>query len=133
MNTDKFTRWQQRTIEHLGFSINLILTLSLGALGYTLNSYNKTSTQCLAKCLFVLGVVLLLLSVMFGIIASLTRLYDFRYTARINREEEVERYRLRRITDRLGVCTWLLLWFEIITFFLGVGAIVFLTMLNKLG
>ncbi len=133
MSTEKFTRWQQRTIEQLGFSINLILTLALGTLGYTLAIYDKANAACLRKCTFVVACILLFLAVLFGIVASLTRLYDFRLTAQTNREaDETECKRLRRITDRLGRCTWFFFLAEVVTFAIGVSAAAVLTVGAKL-
>jgi len=133
MDTEKFTHWQQRTIEQLGFSINLILTLALGALGYLLAKYDKTNTARLSKYTFVITSILLLLALLFGIVASITRLYDFRFTARIIRQQsEVERDRLRAITDRLGSCTWFFFWAETVAFALGVCATAILALSEKL-
>jgi hypothetical protein len=130
---DRFTRWQRRTIEQLGFSINLVLTLAWGTLGYTVATYDKTSSACMLKFAFVLASVLLLCAVFFGIAASLTRLYDFRLTARkIREEEEVEKSRLGAITERLGSCTWFLFWAETVAFALGVCAVVALVLRGKL-
>jgi hypothetical protein len=132
MKDEKFTRWQQRSIEQLGFSINLILTLAWGTLGYTVATYDRTSSACPLKCAFVFASVLLLCAVLFGIAASVTRLYDFRFTARTIREkEEVEKNRLRAITNRLGSCTWFLFWAETVAFALGVCAVAALALSGK--
>jgi hypothetical protein len=133
MSIENFTRWQQRTIEQLGFNINLILTLAVAALGYTLTTYEKQPATCPLQHVFVLASTLLLLAVAFGVLASVTRLYDFRYTARTNREKnDLERHRLRTITDSLGNCTWFFFWAEILIFSLGVFATTALTLIPKL-
>ena len=131
MSTERHSRWQQRTVEQLGFNINLFLTLALGGLAFVLSEHTTAPDVCMARYLFFGGTVLLLLASLFGVSASITRLYDFRFTARIIREDdETKKGRLRTATKHLGNVTWFLFWLEIVSFVLGITAIVILTLMK---
>ena len=65
------------------------------------------------------------MSVLVGCAAVVSRLLDFRFTAKAIRndenqdaEDEAGVYRYR--TKILGVLTWRLFWFEVFSFFVGV-------------
>jgi hypothetical protein len=113
-------RWQDKRIEQLGFSINLILTLSFGALLYTLNEMTESHDLLFmamgAPCLFVSGLC--------GVVACVTRLCDFRYMAeREHTQPRKPKDSLKRLTDTLGKATWLLFWFELGLFALGIACV----------
>lgn len=119
-------RWQGRTIEQFGYALNLILGLTVGALGYELSFLlNEEIVRYVwQNCLFVLSMLTLLLSVIVGLLCVVNRLRDFRTTAKIARKREdgasdIELQPLRALTYALGKRTWLLFWWQI-TFF-GVG------------
>src|SRR5258708_26045545 len=85
-----FVRWQAITIAQLGFTSNLILTLAVGALGFALTLVKDADViaSCWARCLLVLSIVGLLISLALGIWCALNRLADFRMTAQIARGRE---------------------------------------------
>jgi hypothetical protein len=131
-----FVRWQSLTIAQLTYAINLILGLSVAALGFQITllineRFNPVSWQ---KCVFFLSLLILLLSVGFGIWCVINRLRDFRVTTKVARmceqgksEEEMQPYRV--LYKRLERGTWVLFWCQVTTFGLGI----FLLVLGVIG
>lgn len=126
MSSERFIRWQRYTIEQLSFALNLFLGLSVGspAFGITLVRDDSFSVSGCWKVAFSISLVALALSILAGCVAVVTRLLDFRYTARNVRSDEtfeaedeggVYRYRYKV----LGQFTWRLFWFELSTFAVG--------------
>jgi hypothetical protein len=124
---DSFSRWQTRTIEQFGYALNLILTLSVAALGFELALLLDVEVARLAwqKYLLVLSTLSLTLSVAAGLWCIINRLRDFRATARTARRRqegasEAELQPLRVLTRSLGQRTWLLFWWQISAFGVGI-------------
>jgi len=136
-----FVRWQAITIAQLGFTSNLILTLAVASLGFslTLVKDNDVTSYCWARCLLVFAIIGLLASVALGIWCSINRLADFRKTAQIARGRE----KLRAITSeqdkaasekelnegrkkvkKLGNRTWTLFYWQVGTFGSGILALI---------
>jgi hypothetical protein len=122
----KFVRWQGRTIEHLGFFNNLLITLTFAQLAFQahliLEPLAQSNTILNHQCLFQLSLISAWLSLVFGLWLAFNRLYDFRYTAKIARlseKNEVVDPKLREATAKLGKKTWGLLWLQCLTFFFG--------------
>ena len=87
---DSYTRWQNIRITQFGFANNLIMGLSMAVLGFAINFVNgeETALNELQKIAFWLGCSLSVLSVGLGLRVALSRLEDFRLTARIARKRE---------------------------------------------
>ena len=128
-----FIRWQSIMITQLTYSVNLILGLAVGVLGFQLalllnDKFNPIAWQ---KCAFSISMFLLVLSVALGIWCAINRLRDFRATAKAARTreegkpaEDIQPY--RDLYKKLGEKTWCLFWWQIGTF--GVG--IFFTILG---
>lgn len=128
-----FNRWQAVTIGQLTYTVNLVLGFAVAALGFqvTLLLNDKFVPVSWQRCAFLLSLLLLMVSVLFGIAVVINRLRDFRETmnaaqARENGSIDVEKH--RAVYRRLGQRTWWLFWWQLGTF--GVGAI--LTVLTVL-
>lgn len=131
-NRDSFIRWQGRTIEQLGYALNLILGLSVAALGYELSillngDFERAGWQ---NCLFVISLLFLFLSVAVGLCCVVNRLKDFRATAETayKREDgasDVKLQPLRTLTCTLGKRTWFLFRCQIVAFGIGILLLVF--------
>lgn len=129
---ESYIRWQGRTIEQFGYALNLILGLSVAALGYELSflldeEFKRVGWQ---NCLFVISLLFFLLSVAVGLWCVVNRLKDFRATAETayNREDgasDLKLLPLRTLTCTLGKRTWLLFRWQIATFGIGVLLLVF--------
>jgi hypothetical protein len=83
-------RWQNFTITQLGYTNNIIFTISIGFLAFAfdkdfLTTFSTSQESAFSwEMFFYLSTIFcLLLSIGFGIATSLSRLYDFRITRHI--------------------------------------------------
>ena len=141
---ERFVRWQEKQIALLTFSINLVITLSLAAIGLIINNFNS----CLFINKYIFGYSLpksiafiITISTILGVVALFCRLIDFRLTKntirkrtllfklknKINYEHsneltqsvlEAEIENLTCRTKHLGCATW---------FFFSLQTVIFLT------
>ena len=122
---DSFIRWQNITINQLGFVNNLIVVLAIGLIGYSINfiQNEKIILISVQKVFFWIGGILLLSSITLGILTSINRLRDFKLTAKIARKRESKQLEdieeNREKSKELGIVTWSLLISQIITFGIG--------------
>lgn len=131
-NRDASIRWQGHTIKQFGYALNLILGLSVATLGYELSHLLDENFKVAGwqHCLFVISTLSLLLSITVGLWCVVNRLRDFRATTETARKREdgvsnMELQPLRALTCTLGKRTWLLLWWQIATFGMGILLLVF--------
>ena len=89
MSEGSFVRWQSTSIQQLGSSINLVLALATGSLGFALSVLKDSDfhAYCSGKVLFA-GSLLLFVSIGLGVWCTINRLCDFRLTAAIARDRE---------------------------------------------
>jgi uncharacterized membrane protein len=127
-----FVRWQSITIGQFTYAIDLVLGLSVAALGFQvallLNSEFKPA-GCFQKSAFLFSLILIFVSVSLGLFAIINRLCDFRMTAKVARmrekgvtEAKMAPYRF--LYKKLGKRTWHLFWWQIGTFGVGVCLVV---------
>ncbi|MBA7645757.1 hypothetical protein ES703_53515 [subsurface metagenome] len=122
-----FIRWQSIKITQFTYSVNLILGLAVGVLGFQValllnDKFNPIAWQ---KCAFSISMLLLVLSVALGIWCVINRLRDFRATAKAARlredgrpAEDIQPY--RDLYKKLGKKTWYLFWWQVGTFGVGI-------------
>lgn len=129
--TGSFVRWQSITIDQLTYVINVILGFSIATIGFqlTLLLNEKFILVSWQKLIFVLSLLFLVASVVFGVLVIINRLRDFRATTKVARKregsapaEEIEPYRV--LSRALGKKTWCLFWGQIGTFSAGALLIV---------
>lgn len=114
---ESFLRWQDFRIKQLSFSINLFLGFAVASLAFMLardgrlNIGAATLNPTLMPVLFWWST-----SAVFGVIASLSRLVDFRYTARRIRGGRKEYYCLTKI---VGSVTWVSFGCEVLAYCAG--------------
>lgn len=121
---EPYNRWQGFRIGQLGLCIALFLTFSVALPGFSVNllvQHANDLTSCSAKALFLLSLLFGVCSVVTGCVACLTRLADFRATARVarNREDstkiaQVEQW--RKDYRRYGAWTWNLFRCQLVAF-----------------
>ena len=127
MASERFIRWQAYTISQLTFALNLFLGLSVGLLAFVVTLLRDETFLLtgLPKLAFFLCLFALCISFISGCGAVISRLLDFRFTARKIRSDEkgdpddesgVYRYR----SKYLGYLTWRLFWTELFSFIIGV-------------
>ncbi len=83
-----FTRWQGVAREQLGGTVNLVLTLTVAALAYGADFFAKKEAvhvTAAARDIIWLAEAILALAAALGIAVNLSRLSDFRWTARAAR------------------------------------------------
>lgn len=128
-------RWQKIAIDHLGYTLNLIFTLTVAALGYcfVLLKDKDFIPGSSAKCAVLAALVLLSISALSGFLCILSRLWDIRGTAR-----RAHRHPDAPTLDELrglGAGTWYVFNCHALTFALGVISLavaLFLTYGQKL-
>jgi hypothetical protein len=122
-----FVRWQERTMEQLGYVVNLLMGLGIAGLGYQVNfllnmEFTLADTE---KIWVAIATLLLSASFLAGIVCTICRLRDCRLTAKISRMNQRAFARnvlrkLRAAAKAAGRCTWGLFWLQCGTFFIGV-------------
>lgn len=122
---EKFIRWQKIQIEQMSFVINLIISLSIAILAFfaTLLADDNLKLDDPSKIYFTLSLLSIVLSIIFGILLSINRLYDFKYSKDINKYKLLDENKNKEIiielrvrTKCIGKRSWLLLYLQIIPF-----------------
>jgi hypothetical protein len=123
---DRFVRWQGQTITQLTTALTLFVGFSVGELAFALSYLKESSFQPAGgyAAFFLAAMLLLSVAVICGTGAVITRLLDFRRTARKVRQRQVETSSaeiagLGDDTRGLGKATWRLFWWLLATFTLG--------------
>jgi hypothetical protein len=129
---DRCQRWRKIAIDQLGYALNLTLTFAIATLGYwfALLKDKDFTPGPSARCLMVLSLLTLGISSASGFICVVTRLWDFRGTARraCDHPEAPTKDELRG----LGAAAWVLFYVQLVAFAIGVGSLA-LTLLLTYG
>ena len=136
MSGERYTRWQSNAIAQLSFAVNLFLGLATALLGFSVSLIldEKFVLYGMPRYIFAVALLCQLISLLFGVVAVITRTLDFRFTAQIARSVEKEAAAtgdektaeatrvasLRQRVKRLGSVTWFSFWTQIIFFTIGV-------------
>ena len=130
MTDDRYNRWQGLGIAQLSVAVALISGLSVAGLGAGLSLLqNKEFLLTTPKCIFSASLLLLLIAALLSCRAVITRLLDFRLTARKVRKDMKPTYD-KPLTifwlgsDGYGRATWGLFCGSCLTFLLGVVLLV---------
>lgn len=119
-----FIRWQDRSTEQLGFVNNLLVFLAAGILAFQsqLAISNKVF-GCFDRCLIIISILLIFISLVTGCKLAWNRLQSFRNTMRISRKkqhgESSGLEELRKHVEILDKKTWFFLKAQTILFTLG--------------
>ena len=102
---------------------------SLGFCGALLLSDQPVFGGC-GTCLYLLASAFFFLTILFSIAATVTRLFDFRLTAKkvhaeTDKKSQAEIDRLGSVARCLGKWTWALFYCQIVGFLLGVVILIF--------
>ena len=130
MASDRYIRWQGYTITQLTFALNLFFGMSVGTLAFAFTLVKDKEFVLLGcpKTLFQIALVSLCLAVLVSCGAVVSRLLDFRFTAKKirsvetanNEESGVYKYRYRV----LGQLTWRLFWMQLATLVIGLVGVI---------
>jgi hypothetical protein len=128
MTKERFIRWQNRTIEQMGYAVNLILGLAVATLGFShnlLSSSPEFTPIDFAKFCFTSSLFSTVTLIILGIWCVITRLEDFRITKDVARAEEraspTGQNGPRSKMNNLGKRTWILFRWQWRTFGLAVS------------
>jgi hypothetical protein len=115
----RYVRWQDYRIRQLSFSINMFLGLAVASLGFVIKVRLEDKIPIV---IVLLPVVLWAISVFSGCVATLSRLVDFRHTAKkIKDGGELNTF----IAEWSGQVTWAAFWAQALTYLIGAWAFVF--------
>lgn len=130
MADDRYNRWQGLGIAQLSVAVALISGLSVAGLSVGLSLLQKNEFLLTApKYVFMVSLLLLLIAALLSCGAVITRLLDFRLTARKVRKDMKPNYD-KPLTifwlgpDGYGRATWGLFWCSCLTFLVGVTLLV---------
>lgn len=114
----------------LTVALNLFLGLSVGSLAFSITLIRDTGfviSGC-PKLAFQIGLVSLCLSVFFSCGAVVSRLLDYRYTARkirADEKEEIEESGVYKYhSSILGQLTWRFFWSQLVTLIVGMSGLI---------
>lgn len=128
MSYDRFNRWQGMAATQLSVAVSLLSGLSISALafGFSLLQGKDFSPCGVFKSLFTWSLPLLLIAAVASTLVVVSRLLDFRLTARKLRKQQVPSYSRSLTIFRLGPegygrLTWFFFWLSCGSFILGVS------------
>ena len=104
---ERYTRWQDYRIQHLGYCINLFLGFAVASVGFALSSDSRTLDP---------APILWTASLIAGVAAVVSRLVDFRYTCKKIKSGDAD-YDLT--TSLAGHITWISFGVQILTYCAG--------------
>lgn len=124
MSNDRFIRWQGQTMAQLSIALSVISGLSIAGLGFSLSllrqdDFNPSGVYAV---LFLVALATSFIASAAGIAALITRLMDFRLTARKVRAGSADEPLTLFGTDasNYGRATWRLFWAMVVCFALSV-------------
>lgn len=138
-----FQHWQEVRIAHLGYVVNLVLTLATASLGFVVKlAFDKPTL--VSNCPFYCSLYVLAVSIGCGLLANVLRLCDFRYTAKAAKarkfklekeageslepedENEAKKHDCYRCRHKcFGRWTWRLLTSQLVIFAVGISLVMF--------
>jgi hypothetical protein len=88
----RYEYWTDKTLTQFGYSINLFTTICISALGYLISIRNKfplLEISCTSKIdwnlfFYLFSVLAILISIVYGFVSIICRLYDFRLTRHLS-------------------------------------------------
>ena len=131
MATDRYIRWQSYTISQLTFALNLFFGMSAGSLAFAFTLIKDKEfilTGC-PRLFFQISLISLCVAILTSCGAVVSRLLDFRFTARKIRSDETANNEESGVYNYkskiLGNLTWRLFWLQLASLSIGlVGLII---------
>jgi len=125
MASERYVRWQGLAITQLSVAVALISGLSLAGIGAGLSLLQRPEFVLVGafKAFFALSLFLFVVAAFSSCGAVLTRLLDFRLTARKARGKPSLQI-FARDSDAYGRATWRLFWCSCISFLVGATSFV---------
>lgn len=124
-NKERYPRWQGRSLDQMGYTLNLILIIITATIGFIISLLLSTKFTSNIFSFLMLGLITLIICSTVTISTILIRLLNFRKTAQMVREKEKDNKdqskidKLKVETDNLGDYTWKSLYVAIVLFVIG--------------
>ena len=123
---ESFVRWQGRSLEQLGIAINLLLSLCLATIGFTISKLLDKDFIFLnhfTRKIILLGSFNILLTILLVLFLIYNRLHSFKKTTQIARKRETNNLSnidiLREKVKKADKLTWLFFNISLVSFALG--------------
>lgn len=111
---ERYVRWQEYRITQLSNSTNLFLGFAAASLAYAINL--KLSGSLHSNISLEQIIIWWAISALFGCLSTITKLLDYRFTARkIRYSGQFNTF----MANNMGCLTWVFLWIQIITYAIG--------------
>jgi hypothetical protein len=126
---ESFIRWQRFSIEQLGQAINLLLTLAIAELAFAIKLVidAKAHLPTWAATGFRNSLLVTGAAAVFGVLAILSRIIDFRHTVGAAKARwegrHTEHQSYQRYAKIFGHSTWILFYAELSSFAVGTWAL----------
>lgn len=124
---ERFIRWQTKLIEQSTYINNLVLTIGIATLGFMFSILSKKelNLNCCQKLEIKFVINIIVISITFGLIGTISRLIDFRITLRkikkeIDGNSLLEIDKLKALYKLFGTVTWWALYLQSGFFLLGI-------------
>lgn len=111
---ERYLRWQDYRIAQFSFSINLFLGFAVASLAYVINL--KLGKQRYSTIPFELIIFWWSISSISGCLATISKLVDYRYTARKIKDGGVCNTFIAKWS---GLLTWVFFWIQVISYSRG--------------
>jgi hypothetical protein len=116
---ERYVRWQDYRITHLSFAINLFLSFAVASLAYAINL--KLENKPHGDVPIETAIIWWATSAAFGCIATMSKLLDYRYTARKIKDGGLFNIFMAKYC---GPVTWGTFWIQVVAY--AVGATIFI-------
>lgn len=121
---DRFVRWQGALRDQLTFLNNLLTTIVVAVIGFSVSylGHGDFKLDGIKKFLFTSGLIALMISVLLGISVGYSRLKDFRYTLLKLKDEKTTKDRRLLLKNKMkfyGDLTWNLFYSQLLFSFMG--------------
>jgi hypothetical protein len=124
---ERYVRWQDYRIRQLSFSINMFLGLAVASLGFAINVGLEDRVP---TSIILLPVILWAASAFSGCVATLSRLVDFRHTAKKIKDAGALNTFVAKWSGRV---TWAAFGMEALTYLIGACVFVFTLLGHMMG
>lgn len=123
-SADRFIRWQTNLRNQVSFTNNLLLTFSVGILGFIFNilADGKIVFDCISRHQIDIGLIFILISIVIGILTTISRIIDFRLTLKkikLELEKDGNLEKIKWLKKTFGKITWFLFYGQILSLTIG--------------
>jgi len=125
-SNDRFVRWQSVLRDHVSFLNNLLVTISIGVIGFLILMLNEKEfvPLCGQKVFFTSGFLLVFISSLCGLVTTIFRLIDFRTTlgkikSEANKSSQTDLNDQKDAMKLYGAVTWFFLFSQVVTVTIG--------------